>query len=125
MAASEAAIVAAENACGKEKYMDYSNIPSCVFTIPEVAGVGITEQEALAKNMTILSSKFNFAANGKAMALGETDGFVKIIADQESHKILGVHIMGLHASDLTMEGTVAVFNGLIAEQVVGTIHPRR
>lgn len=121
-AASEAGIVAAENACGKEKYMDYSNIPSCVFTIPEVAGVGITEQEALAKNMTILSSKFNFAANGKAMDLGETDGFVKIIADQESHKI-GVYIMGPHASDLIMEGTVAVFNGLTAEQVVGTIHP--
>lgn len=122
-AASAAGMVAAENACGDNSFMDYNGVPSCVFTIPEVASVGIAEQNATKDGLEIVVSKFNFASNGKALSLGETDGFIKIIADKKTHKVLGVHIVGPHASDLIMEGAVAICNGLTAEQVAETIHP--
>lgn len=121
--ASAAAIVAAQNAMGQNEIMDFSNIPACVFTLPELASVGMTEREANEAGIEIATSKFNFAGNGKAIAIGETDGFVKIIADKNSHKVLGMHIMGPHASDLIMEGTVAVAGGLTVDQLAHTVHP--
>jgi dihydrolipoamide dehydrogenase len=121
--AAHMGIVAAENICGTEAKMDYSAIPSCIFTTPEIAAVGLTEQECKAQNLDVKISKFNFAGNGKALTMGETDGLVKLIADAKTHKIVGCHIMGAHASDLIMEGTLAVQQGLTAEQVATTIHP--
>ena len=121
--ASAAGEIAAQNAMGAKDIMSFSNIPACVFTIPEIASVGMTEQEAQQSGREIAVSKFNFAGNGKAMAIGETDGFVKIIADKNDYTVLGVHIMGPHASDLIMEGAVAVVNKLTAKQLAHTVHP--
>lgn len=122
-AASTAGIVAVQNALGHDAIMDFSDIPACVFTLPELASVGLTEKEAVEAGVTVAVNKFNFAGNGKAIAIGETDGFVKIVADKNSHRVLGMHIMGPHASDLIMEGAVAVRNKLTVEQVAHTIHP--
>ncbi|HWR43432.1 dihydrolipoyl dehydrogenase [Sporomusa sp.] len=121
--ASTAGIVAAENAMGLDSVMDYSAIPSCIFTTPEIAMVGLTEEEATAEQLEIKSSKFNFAANGKAVSMGETDGLVKIITDAATGKMLGMHILGPHASDLIMEGTLAIRNRLTAKDIAHTIHP--
>ena len=122
-AASAEGMVAAENALGGNSSMDYSAVPGCIFTMPEVAMVGLTEKEAQDKNIPTKVSKFNFASNGKAISMGETDGLVKIIAHADSGKVLGMHILGAHASDLIMEGAIAIRNGLTAEDIARTIHP--
>lgn len=121
--ASSAGVVAAENAMGVHAVIDYSAIPSCIFTTPEIAMVGLTEEEAKAQDIDFKSSKFNFAANGKAVTMGETDGLVKIIADTATGRVLGMHILGPHASDLIMEGALAIRNGLTAKDIAHTIHP--
>lgn len=122
-AASAEGMVAAENALGGQVTVDYSAVPGCLFTTPELAMVGLTEQEAQDQKLEIKVSKFNFASNGKAVAMGETDGLVKIIAHATSDKVLGMHILGAHASDLIMEGAIAIRNGLRAEEIAHTIHP--
>ncbi len=122
-AASAEGMVAAENAMGGNLTIDYSAVPGCIFTTPELAMVGMTEEQAKEKNIPIKASKFNFASNGKAMSMGETDGLVKIIAHAETDKVLGMHILGAHASDLIMEGTIAIRNGLRAVDIAHTIHP--
>lgn len=122
-AASAEGIVAAENAMGGAKVMDYSAVPGCIFTSPEIAVVGCTEQEAAARGKEVSISKLNFAANGKAVSMGEAEGLVKIIADAENHKVIGMHLFGPHASDLIMEGAIAIRNGLTAEDIGHTIHP--
>ena len=122
-AASAAGAIAAENACGQAGAMDFNNIPSCVFTAPEAAGVGLTEQDARREERDVIISKFNFAGNGKAAADGETDGFVKLLADAKTHAVLGMHIMGPHAGDIIMEGALSIKNKLTAEQLARTIHP--
>lgn len=121
--ASEEGIVAAENALGGNSIMDYTAVPACVYTTPELAMVGLTEEEAAKQVTTIKVSKFNFAANGKAISMGESDGLVKIIADGSNGQVLGMHILGPHASDLIMEGTLAIRNGLSANEIAHTIHP--
>lgn len=119
--ASHEGIVAAENAMGKRAEMDYRVIPSCVFSLPEVASVGMSEQEAKEKAVAIQVSKFPFAANGKALAQGETEGVVKLVSDSDG-TILGVHIIGPHASDLIAEGAVAVQKNLTAAELAHIIH---
>lgn len=84
---------------------------------------GLTEQEAIAQGKEIKISKFNFAANGKAASMGEPDGLVKIIADKTTGSVLGMHILGPHASDLIMEGALAIQNKLSAKALASTIHP--
>lgn len=121
--ASAAGMVAAENAMGMDSVMDYSAIPGCIFTTPEIAMVGITEEEAKAQQLDFKTSKFNFAANGKAVTLGQTDGLVKVIAETATGKVLGMHILGPHASDLIMEGALAIRNSLTAKDIAHTIHP--
>jgi dihydrolipoamide dehydrogenase len=121
--ASGEGIVAAENALGGSSTMDYSAVPACVFTTPELAMVGLTEQEAAQQVASIKISKFNFAANGKAVSMGEKDGLVKIVADASNGRVLGMHILGPHASDLIMEGTLAIRNGISAKELARTIHP--
>lgn len=122
-AASAAAIVAADNACGKPAVIDYQAVPGCIYTTPEAAMTGLTEQAAAARGKTVKVSKFNFAANGKAVAMGEADGMVKIIADQATGAVLGMHILGAHASDLIMEGALAIRHRLTAQDLATTIHP--
>jgi len=103
--------------------VNYGAIPSCIFSFPEVATVGMTEEEAKEKNPDYLVGKALFAANGKAVTLAETDGFIKIIADKKTHVILGVHIIGPHASDLIPEGILAVGKGLTIEDIGEAVHP--
>jgi len=120
--ASREGIVAVENISGKEVLMDYKVVPNCVFSMPEVASVGLTEEEARKENDNIKVSKFPFMANGKALGMGETEGMVKIIADGDTLELLGLHILGIHASDLIAEGTLALSMEATAEEIVNTIH---
>ncbi|SES63050.1 dihydrolipoyl dehydrogenase [Anaerobranca gottschalkii] len=119
--ASQEGIVAVENIAGMERVMDYRAVPSVVFTYPELASVGLTEEQCKEGNIEYKVSKFNFAANGKALAEGEGEGIVKVIADSEN-KIIGVHILGPHSSDLIAEGVLAVQHRLTAKDIYNTIH---
>jgi dihydrolipoamide dehydrogenase len=121
--ASAEGIAAAENALGGAVRLDYRAVPACVYTSPELAMVGLTEAEAVRQGKKVKSSKFNLAANGKAVVMGEPDGLVKIVADSDSGALLGMHILGAHAGDLIMEGVLAIQNGLDAGAIARTIHP--
>jgi len=120
--ASREGTVAIENISGKEVLMDYKVVPNCVFSMPEVASVGLTEEEARKENDNIKVSKFPFMANGKALGMGETEGMVKIIADADTSELLGFHILGAHASDLIAEGTLSLSMEATAFEIVNTIH---
>lgn len=123
--ASAQGIVCVENLFGKKdapKAMDYRVVPSCIFTSPEIATVGITEAEAEAKGLEVNVGKFPFQALGKAACIGHTDGFVKIVADKSTDKVLGVHIMGPHATDLIAEGALAIQMGVTVGELAATIH---
>lgn len=122
-AASAAGLAAAANACGREERVDYRAVPGCIYITPEVAMVGLTEQQAREQGKEIRVSKFNFAANGKAVSMGLPDGLVKIIADAQNDAVLGMHILGAHASDLIMEGALAIQNSLPVSAIGQTIHP--
>lgn len=121
--ASAEGIVAAENAMGEDSVMSYKAIPSCVYTFPELASVGLTEEEAEAKDFEIIVSKFPVSANGKAMAEGEKAGFVKIIAEKESGKVLGVHIMTTTATDMISEAIMVMELDGTAKDIAKAVHP--
>ncbi|MBA7574797.1 Dihydrolipoyl dehydrogenase [subsurface metagenome] len=114
--------VAVENALGHPRQADYHAVPSCIFTQPEIAGVGITEKEANDSGIPYKVSKFPFLACGRAVAMGETTGMVKMICHADNDRVLGMHIMGPHASDLIAEGALAIQLGATAEDIVHTIH---
>ncbi|MFZ5648996.1 MAG: dihydrolipoyl dehydrogenase [Bacillota bacterium] len=120
--ASAQGMVAAENIMGRRRSMDYSVVPSCIFTQPEVGSVGLTAQEAENAGIKVKSGKFSFMGSGKAQAMGETDGFVKVLADPDTDRILGVHIVGPHATDLIAEAALAMRMGVTVKQLVETIH---
>lgn len=120
--ASHQGIVAAQNIMGNTSDMDYCVVPSAIFTEPEIAIVGICEKEAKTRGIDIEISKFPFIANGKAVTFGETNGFTKIIVSKESGKIIGGSIIGLHATDLIAEISLAIKNGLKPEHISQTIH---
>ncbi len=98
-------------------------VPGCVFTTPEIATAGWTPAECAARNLNTVSGKFPFSALGKALAAGETEGFVKITAERGSDRILGVSIVGGHASDLISEAAAAIAAGMTAGELARTIHP--
>ena len=114
--------VAAQNCLGNSTEMDYQVIPWCIFTLPEIGHVGMTEKEATDEGYEVKVGRFPYAANGKALGLRETDGFVKTISDADSRDILGVHIVGAHASTLIHEAAVAVRMGATAADIAGTVH---
>lgn len=120
--ASVEGIVAIENIFGHEAQMDYRVVPACVFSIPECASVGLKESEAREKGYNVKVSKFPFSANGRALAIGETEGLVKVVGDADSGKILGVHILGPHADDLIHEAALAMHANLTAKEVAAMIH---
>ncbi len=120
--ASKEGLVAASNACGKEKKMDYSVVPAAIFTSPEIGSVGLREHQASDKGIKINVGRFQFRALGKAHAMGEIAGMIKIIADAETDKVLGMHIIGPHASDLVHEGALAIQSGLTVRELADTIH---
>ena len=103
---------------------DAKTVPAVIFVDPEIASVGWTEEECKAKGHTDLKiGKFPFGANGRAVSVMETDGFVKIIADAKTHIVLGVHIVGPEASNLISEAALAVEMGARLEDIALTIHP--
>jgi len=114
--------VAAENAMGHKTRMDYKVVPSCIFTRPEIGSVGLSEEEAKNGGYHLKIGRFPFGANGKALAMNETNGFVKIIADARYGEILGVHIIGPHATDLIHEGALAIKLEATIEEISNTIH---
>ncbi|MHB8917710.1 MAG: dihydrolipoyl dehydrogenase [Desulfocucumaceae bacterium] len=120
--ASAQGLVAVDNIMGRVRLMDYRVVPSCIYTHPEVGSVGMTSQEAENSGVKFKSGKFSFMASGKAQVMGQTDGFVKVLADPETDRILGVHIVGPHATDLISEATVAMQAGFTVSQLAGTIH---
>jgi len=120
--ASDEGKAAVEYILGQEGHINYDAVPSCVFAFPEIASVGLTEEEAKKRGISYLVSKFMFAANGKALTMGEGDGLVKVLAEEKTKKVLGVHILGPHASDLIHEGVLAVEHGLTAADIGRTIH---
>lgn len=123
--ASEEGIAVAEIIAGQNPTIEYMAIPSVVYTNPEVASVGLTEQEAKALNLSYKIGQFPFKINSRARCTGEDDGFVKIIADAETDKIMGVHIIGAHAGELIAAGAVAIQKKLTALDLAHTpfAHP--
>jgi len=120
--ASKEGMVAAYNACGIEKKIDYSVVPAAIFTSPEIASVGLRENEASEKGIDYITGHFQFRALGKAHAMGEIAGFVKVIAEKGTDRLLGIHIIGPNASDLIHEAAVAMKAGLKARDIADTIH---
>jgi dihydrolipoamide dehydrogenase len=121
--ASKEGIVAAEVIAGHKTELDYYAMPAVVFTDPEIASVGLTEKEAVEKGLKPKVGRFPFAALGKALASGESEGFAKIIMNEESGDILGMHVVGHEASNLISEGALAIEMGATAEDIALTIHP--
>ncbi|MFH1084650.1 MAG: dihydrolipoyl dehydrogenase [Chloroflexota bacterium] len=121
--ASHQGIVAVEDALGHAAAMDYTAVPSCIFTLPEAAGVGLTEEEARQKGYDVQVGMFALPNNGKAVAMGETDGFVKVVAEARHGALLGLHVVGPHASDLVLEGTLALGLECTLDEIEHTIHP--
>jgi len=121
-ASREGKIVAEVIAKHKSEF-DNRAIPAVVFTDPEIAWTGITEAEAKQKNLEYNVGKFPLTALGRARTIGRTDGFVKIISDKRSNAVLGVAMVGTHASELISEGTLAVEMGATLEDLMVTIHP--
>ncbi len=114
--------VAAENAMGVEAHYDQRTCPTCVYIMPEAASVGLAEADCKAQGLDYLCGKFPMAGNGKALILNGGEGLVKILADQESHKVLGMHIIGPRAADLIAEGALAIQTGASVDDLIATIH---
>jgi dihydrolipoamide dehydrogenase len=123
--ASEEGVAAAEIIAGLTPAVNYIAIPNVVYTNPEVASVGLTEEEAKKLGLTTKTGQFPFKINSRAKCTDELEGFVKIVADAATDKILGVHIIGAHASELIAVGCLALQNGLTATQLAHTpfAHP--
>lgn len=114
--------IAADNALGRSRQADYRAVPSCIFTHPEIASVGITEKEAKSSGIPYKVSKFPFLACARAVAMDETAGMVKMVCNAKNGRVLGIHIMGPHASDLIAEGALAIQLETTAKDIAHTIH---
>ncbi|UFU00886.1 dihydrolipoyl dehydrogenase [Radiobacillus kanasensis] len=114
--------IAAEVIAGEKSEIDYNGIPAVVFSDPELASVGYTEQEAKDAGIDIKASKFPFAANGRALSLNDSDGFVKLITRKEDGLVIGAQIAGPNASDMVAELGLAIEAGMTAEDLALTIH---
>jgi len=119
---SEEGIAAAETIATGHGHMNYETVPWAIYTAPEIAWVGLTEQQAIESGTECSCGKFPFAATGRAKAMEDTSGFVKVVADRASDRILGVHIIGPHASELIAEAVVAMEYHASSEDLARTIH---
>ncbi|MDP8239813.1 MAG: dihydrolipoyl dehydrogenase [Candidatus Hatepunaea meridiana] len=120
--AEEEGIAVAEIVEGKGGYVNYDIIPNVIYTSPELAVTGISEEEAKRRNIKYKTGKFYFRGNGRALSLGETDGLVKVLTDAETGKLLGVHILGPRASDLIAEAVLALEVEATAEDIGRMVH---
>jgi dihydrolipoyl dehydrogenase len=119
---SKEGMVAAEAIAGRRAAFDVRAIPSVIFTDPEIASVGLTEAEAKEKGFDPVVGRFPFAASGRAMSLGETEGFVKVVADKGTDAVLGVHMVGPEVTELIAEAALAIEMGATAEDLALTVH---
>ncbi|GIL87914.1 hypothetical protein Vretimale_6312 [Volvox reticuliferus] len=120
--AEEDGVAAVEIMAGKHGHVNYATVPSICYTHPEVAYVGLTEDEAKAKGLEVKTGKFSFMANSRARAVGDTDGMVKIVAEKSTDKLLGVHIMSANAGEMIHEAVLALEYGATAEDIARTCH---
>jgi len=120
--ASAQGIAAVQTILGNPTKMNYDVVPNCIFTSPEIGSVGLTQEEAERRGFKVKVGKFFFLASGKAVASGETEGMVKIVADSSNDRVLGVHIMGPHATELIMEGALVVTQGIKVKELAACIH---
>lgn len=123
--ASHQGIIAVDNILSEDKKMKYDCVPNVIFTAPEIASVGLTERECIEKKINIKVSKFPFSANGKALTMGESRGFIKIIKDMDNNKIVGASLIGADASSLISTLTVIIKNNIKDKDIADTIfaHP--
>jgi dihydrolipoamide dehydrogenase len=116
-------VVAAEAIAGQTpRPVDYGNVPSCTYCRPQVASIGVSETTARGGGREIAVGKFPFTASGKAVAMGDTEGFVKVVADKSTGEILGVHIVGPEATEMIHEFAVGRTLEATLEEIVHTIH---
>jgi dihydrolipoamide dehydrogenase len=120
--AEEEGVAVAEHLAGKPSHVNYDVIPGVIYTAPEVAWVGKSEEELKQDGVAYKVGKFPFMANGRAKVNGTTDGFVKILADAETDRVLGVHILGAQAGNLIAEAAVAMEFSASAEDMARTCH---
>ena len=121
--ASREAEVAVANILGKGESMNYDRIPSCIYMEPEIASVGLTEQQARERYDEVKVGKFPLSANGKSLIEGDNSGMIKVILDGTYHEILGVHMFAVHATDMIAEIVAAMELEATAEEIISTIHP--
>jgi len=120
--ASKQGLVAIDNIMGHDAKMTYDVVPAAIFTHPEIGSVGLREHQCKEKGINVKIGRFQFRALGKAHAMGEIAGMIKVIAEAATDKIIGVHIIGPHASDLVHEAALAMKRGVTAKQIAETIH---
>lgn len=122
--AAHEGIHAVEVMAGRSPHpIDYTMIPKCTYSRPEVASVGLTENQAKDQGLSVKVGKFSFKSIGKALVFGEADGFVKIIADEETDDVLGVHMVGPHVTDMISEGALAKVLNATPWEIAHSIHP--
>src|SRR5262249_42801369 len=115
--------VCAEVIAGRPASMDARAIPAVIFTDPEIATCGLSEADAKAQGRNVKVEKLPMAALGRALAIGEPEGFIKMVLDADSKEVIGLHVVGANASDLISEGALAIEMGALADDVALTIHP--
>jgi dihydrolipoamide dehydrogenase len=115
--------ICAEVLAGKKSAKDWVTVPGVIFTEPEIATAGLNEAQAKEQGIQFKVGKFPFAALGRAVSMGETDGFTKIITDTKSGRVVGIHIVGPNASDLISEAVLALETVATAEDISLSIHP--
>jgi dihydrolipoamide dehydrogenase len=120
--AEEEGIAAVELMAGQPGHVNYAAVPNVVYTWPELASVGLTEEQAESQGLTYRVGTFPFLANGRARCMDETEGLVKVLADAETDRLLGVHILGPRASDLIAEAAVAMEFAASAEDLARSVH---
>jgi len=117
------AVIAAENAMGKDSKMDYRVVPACIYSEPEIASVGLSQKDAEEKGIAVKVSQFPFMASGKALIAGETQGFVQLVSDEATGEILGIQIVGIDATNLIGEAVALIGLEATAFELGHLIHP--
>ena len=120
--AEEEGVAVAESIATGHGHVNYRTLPSVIYTWPEVASVGLTQEQAQEKGLDVKTGRFPFTANGRAKALGCTEGFVKIISDKNTDEVLGVHILGPRASDMIAEAVIAMEFSASSEDIARSFH---
>jgi dihydrolipoamide dehydrogenase len=123
--ASAEGIAAAENALGRKNHVDYSKIPNCIYTLPEVASIGLTQRQAKEKGLKVRIGRFPFDSNGRGLATRDSEGFVKVIADMDLGQVVGVHIIGDNATNMIGGPVLAIALEMTIEEMGKTVqaHP--